>query len=262
MIIRDSVDSFIMIEQHNHAHLAKDIAEKWKEIPRYTKNQPKASVMYAIGNHDRGWQAFDKAPFWNDRKKRPFTFIDLPLSVKAVLYTNGINEVEQEDLYAALLCSKHYTQFMQRAAGHDAQQFVVREEKRQHQLIHQHSTIDNNLLSTHLDFLKLCDNLSLYICLNDPGSNKDDEHPFFKEGIPIASTLQLSETGSMKVHLHWQDKKTIEMDPFPFEHNVHLTFPLKRIAKRTIADIGLLKAYNQAPYENKTVVLTPISINS
>nr|WP_253735858.1 DUF3891 family protein [Paenibacillus sp. FJAT-26967] len=34
------------------------------------------------------------------------------------------------------------------------------------------------MIEQHFKLLKLCDELSLYVCLNEPGVSKDEEHPW------------------------------------------------------------------------------------
>ncbi|WP_156430913.1 DUF3891 family protein [Paenibacillus sp. FJAT-26967] len=35
-----------------------------------------------------------------------------------------------------------------------------------------------SMIEQHFKLLKLCDELSLYVCLNEPGVSKDEEHPW------------------------------------------------------------------------------------
>src|SRR5690625_2713457 len=111
MIIRETKDAYILIEQHHHASISGYLFNQLKS--RYKPDTSFIpSISFAIDNHDRGWIPFDYAPIWNDAKNSPFSFIDLPVAIKAVLYKNGINEVHKSDPYAALLCSEHYKRFL------------------------------------------------------------------------------------------------------------------------------------------------------
>lgn len=85
MIIRESKDAFIMIEQHHHASISGYLFNQLKAD--YVPNEYK-SMAYAINNHDRGWIPFDKVPLWNDAKNLPFSFIDFPTPLKTVLYNS------------------------------------------------------------------------------------------------------------------------------------------------------------------------------
>src|SRR5690625_4939597 len=100
MIIRENDHSFIMIEQHHHAEISGYLFQQLSERFLLSKYH---SLHYAIVNHDCGWIPFDDMPIWNDVKNQPYSFIDFPISFKTVLYRHGINQVQENDPYAALL---------------------------------------------------------------------------------------------------------------------------------------------------------------
>lgn len=252
MIIRESKTHFIMITQHDHAQLSKMMAEHWKSS-LFPGEQWRKSVELAIGQHDCGWQPFDKQPFWNDNKNKPYTFLDFPIAAKAVLYKHGIDTVEKQDLYAALLCSSHYCKFMNDANNPDAKQFVEEEKKRQQQCIQQIKYFNHKLFSSHLALLQFCDNLSLYVCLHERGAAENDEHPFFKDGIALPQVLQINNLTRMTVY--WNNQDGMILHPFPFEKPVPFSLPYKKLAKETVAKIGLVNAYEQASYERTTLTL-------
>src|SRR5699024_6115133 len=112
MIARERKDDFVMIEQDNHAHISGDLIKAWKDS-FFAGESFKESVEYAIIHHDYGWKLFDKQPFWNDEKQMPYTFIDFPNKPKTVFYKHGIDVVEKDDPYAALLRSEEHTSELQ-----------------------------------------------------------------------------------------------------------------------------------------------------
>ncbi|MGM8365710.1 DUF3891 family protein [Virgibacillus sp. W0181] len=244
MIVREHADHFIMIDQHHHAQLSGLLAVHWEE--RFFPGiQWKDSVLHAIRQHDCGWKAFDNQPFWNDRKNQPYTFVDFPDPAKAILYTHGIDTVEKKDRYAALLCSEHYRRFMQNVDSIEAQNFVLQEEKRQQRLIEQINSFNSHLFSLHAELLKICDNLSLYICLNEPGTTKEKEHAFFKDGFPLSPVFQMR--GAERMNLHWQNENTITLAPFPFKEQIAIPLEYKILNKNTISKNGLKEAYTATP---------------
>ncbi|PAV28272.1 hypothetical protein CIL05_18060 [Virgibacillus profundi] len=254
MIVRERSDDFVLIEQDNHAIVSGDIMSKWKSS-LFKGQDFRKSVEYAIYKHDCGWHPFDKQPFWNDESQAPYTFVDFPTLPKIVLYKNGIDEVEKVDAYAALLCSEHYKRFLLNNTSTEAQSFVKAEELRQKRIFDSFKMLHKRLFNHHYSLIQLGDNLSLYICLNEPGVTKENEHRFFKNGIPLSSSL--NGFNQQKVELHWMDTKTIAMSEFPFENEVHITLKQKTVAKKLITNKGLLKGYEQTPYEEITVRLIP-----
>ncbi|RYG74195.1 DUF3891 family protein [Lentibacillus lipolyticus] len=255
MIVRERPNSFVMIEQDNHAHVSGEIMTQWKDslFPGLHLRQ---SVEHAIYRHDYGWKPFDRQPFWNDQKQAPYTFIDFPAVPKTVLYKHGIDEVENEDTYAAMLCSEHYKQFMKNDTGESAQTFVQQEEQRQQRIVKMLGGCNEKLFNNHFSLLQLGDSLSLYACLNEPGVDKEDEHPFFKEGIPIPN--KLDGWNHDKLAVSWKDDRTIVLDPFPFEKTVSFHLQQKTITKQAIAEHGLMDSYEDAPFEKVYLRLMPM----
>lgn len=251
MIVRKHDDAFIMIEQDNHAHVSGEIMKHWKDH-LFKGNTFKSSVNVAIYKHDIGWAPFDKQPFWNDTDQAPYTFVTFPALPKIVLYTHGINKTEQHDRYAGLLCSEHYKRFLVNNTSEAAQNFIKQEEARQQRIIEATPDYQKELFDFHYGLVQLGDNISLYICLNEPGAAKEEEHHFFKNGIPLAKALDLPE----KMHLSWEDESAISIDPFPFSKPITFQLKQKEIAKKDISRHGLLDVYKNTAYEELTLKLT------
>lgn len=253
MIVREHADKFVLIEQDNHAQVSGDIMTKWKESlfkgPAFKK-----SVNYAIYNHDLGWKPFDLQPFWNDEKQAPYTFVDFPSLPKIVLYKNGIDEVEKKDAYAALLCSEHYKRFLLNNTSDEAQSFVKEEEQRQERIF-QSLNADKQQFKFHYSLVQLGDNLSLYICLNEPGVSKAKEHPFFKDGIPLSSDLNGFNHNTLK--LRWTSENIVSISEFPFENSVEVKLKQKVLEKHAITAHGLIKCYEETPYEEISISVEP-----
>src|SRR5699024_7108306 len=187
MIVRETDQHFICIEQNHHAHVAKQIISQWKSY--FLAEDPLAEdVLYAVEQHDVGWHFFDKQPIWNDNKNHPYTFIDLPVLLKTVLYTNGVDIVERRNPYAAALCSAHYTKFLQKYEIKEVQQYIEKEELRRKNILQAYPEVDEATFAKHLALVQLADNISLYICLHEAGENLL-KHRYFKNGIYIPDVL-------------------------------------------------------------------------
>lgn len=242
MIMRETEDHFIMIEQDKHARLSEEIMKDW-----ISNDLPK-SVQTAIALHDYGWKYFDKQPMWNDRMNVPYDFIDFPLAPKLVIYTHGINEVERMDKYAALLCSKHYANFLLQETSPYATQFVNQEKKRQTHLIRQLDDFDKEKFQHHYELLKFADSLSLFLCIHNPTTKKDAFHPFFQNGIRVP-------TINNNIFPEWNEKETILLHPFPFKSELNLQIEQKVVAKEAIKRNGLVTSYENTPYQKITFFL-------
>ncbi|EQB39049.1 MULTISPECIES: DUF3891 family protein [Virgibacillus] len=243
MIVREQPDGFIMIEQDHHARVSGDMIRQWNTF--HLPNSPfQSSLFLAIDQHDGGWKAYDQDPFWNDYHQVPYSFTDFPNPAKTLLYTNGIENVEAHDSYAALLCSFHYTRFLLDDNQLESRQFVSQERLRQQRIIRQLPEFRFDIFMKHYGLLQLCDNLSLFLCINEPGKN---EHPFFKNGIPIPDTLDCFHGKSLEIT--WKDNHTLRVNDFPFQKDTSFGYSYKWVTKREITTNGLIRAYKQSSFK-------------
>src|SRR5699024_12726047 len=102
---------------------------KWHDS-LFLNNSHVNSIMNAIRHHDRGWIHFDKEPFLNDVTHEPYDFTQFPLLPKLALYKNGINEVEDLNPYAGLLCSLHYSSFLKNNTNNKVIHFLRHEDRK------------------------------------------------------------------------------------------------------------------------------------
>lgn len=242
MIIREKGQAFLMYRQHDHAIISEQVIARLKAdfFPLHPLND---SVLYAIKMHDFGWIRFDEAPFWNDLKQEPYSFIDFPNTVKTVLYKHGIDEVAKEDLYAGLLVSKHYTYFLGKDSSPEVYAFVADEKDRQKEII-ETLDVDEELLQFHFELLKFADDFSLFLCLHEPGYKKDDVHYFFEKGIYLPKTFH--EYVGERLHLDWQDTETIVSSSAIFTDAFKLSIPYTEVFKNTVKEQGLIKSFQEA----------------
>lgn len=249
MIIRKQPQQFVCIEQHHHAFLSKQIISHWKE--HFLGNDPFAnSVLYAIKYHDVGWDYFDRQPFWNDKENQPYSFINLPLLIKTVLYTNGVNFVEERNPYAAALCSAHYAYFLKKYELPEVQNYINKENLRQQKILQSFPEIDKATFKKHLSLLQLADNISLFICLHEPGKN-NERHRYFEKGIPVGKPLE-NPTSDI-IETEWLDAQTISLKQLPKVEPFSITIKEKIIPFKTIEEKGWLKSYEEAPYKKREI---------
>lgn len=259
MIVREHENEFIMIEQDDHAHISGQLLANWSK-QSFRGEHVRESVENAVHNHDYGWKTIDKQPFWNDVQKAPYTFVNFPALPKTVFYKHGIETVVRTDTYAGLLCSRHYTNFLLDDQSKEAQEFVRDEQKRQEQIIQTFTAFNGNLYDFHYGLLQFCDSLSLYLCLNEPGTTKTNEHPFFQHGIPAPNLQEVF--GQDKVLSRWTDTNTITMDVFPFPKSFTVSIKQKNVSKTAISEKGLIKSYEDAPLYKHNVLLTGTELNN
>lgn len=241
MIVRETPESFIFISQHDHAHIAGEFFNHLKKdflpVDHYE------SLKFAIEQHDRGWIIPDCEPLWNDKELKPYDFLDYPELLKLHFYRLGIEQIDQANSYAAILCSMHYASFIHSSASAASQAFLEREISRQKYLLTKLKIYNDSLIKYQLKFLKICDDLSLYLCLNKPGADKSEEHPFFKDGF--AKSEFFSNNGEIKLNASFLNKNTIKFNSSPFEKGFEIKITYQMVPKKHIIKDGLQQAYNQ-----------------
>lgn len=245
MIIREQAQHFIMIEQHEHARLSGEIASRL--LPElFIKDTYKKDVLYAIYEHDRAWIRVDQVPIWNDKEKEPYYFVNYPYPVKLKMYQAGIEEVEEHSPYAAYLVSHHFTQFPDIQNGTDefSIAFCEEEEHRQQRLRRAAAPQEAEVVDQHSRLLEFCDDLSLYVCMNEPGVTKQEEHPWFKNGLTQVST---ADSDAPSLQAKWLDSQTVQVTPSPFVAPFQTELSYKRVSKQWIKEKGLSDAYEQTP---------------
>jgi hypothetical protein len=253
MIIRETPTSFIYLAQHDHAHISGRLAEEWQRS-YFEGVERRPEVLLAIREHDRAWIPLDAAPIWNEQAHAPHSFLDYPTAPKVQHYQQGIEEVEQLAPYAGLLCSLHYTSFPDLARSPAGQQFLLLETVRQNRLKQQlqlTSPIEIRTLEFHKRLLRFTDNLSLYLCLNEPGTPKTQEHPWYREGIPFSDYFAF--TQQQLVQVEWPSRNSVQVHPSPFAESFAVTLRYKELSKARLAAVGLGQCYTETPVEELEV---------
>ena len=215
MIVRERSDSFLLFEQHEHALIAGEFALRWRERPR-----PFESTVYAIANHDLAWREADREVLWNEEKDRPYSFVDYPLDLKLPAQRRGIDLVAAHDPYAGCLCSMHYARFLLASERPEEIEFREGEVERQDSLevIMSEEELEN--LERNFRFLRFCDGLSLFLCLNEPGG--EDSPPPYPGGFEFEGT---------RFGPVWKDGQTLRLDPNPFSEAFGIEIPYRTIGR-------------------------------
>jgi hypothetical protein len=222
MIIREDKDFIILIGQHDHGILSGEIAFNWgnKDFSNASFEQ-----ILAATYHDFAWYEKDLQIIWNEDKTMPYDFVNYPTKEKLHIYHKGITQLEKLHPYVALITSLHYCSFFLGRNNTEYQEFVASETERQEKLAQSTKARD---VKDDLQFLKLCDDISLYACLNKPGVSKGEEHPWYQNGIAWGK----KENENM-FQLRWLSETDIEIRPFPFKREWQTTIPYKLLCKKT-----------------------------
>jgi Protein of unknown function (DUF3891) len=214
MIVRENPDSYVLIRQHDHGRVSGKFARRWRERPT-----PPEPTLYAISNHDVAWQKLDETVRWDEPTGRPYSFTDYPVEPKMEAYREGLDFLEAQDAYAACLCSMHYASFVRDAEGAAEVRFREEENRRQERLRVAISAQELENLERNFRLLQTCDDLSLFVCLNEPGRN---DHPWYRDGFEFMSA---------RFAPFWEDRLTLRFDPNPFSGDFDLSIPYLTVGK-------------------------------
>jgi Protein of unknown function (DUF3891) len=216
VIVREKPDSYVLIKQHDHALAAGELAKHWARRPR-----PLESTLYAVAHHDVAWQGPDARVRWSEETGRPYSFADYPPEPKVRAYAEGLDWLEERDPYAACLCSMHYETLVRRFGSSEAEErFANAESRRQEKLRAGMSEEELENLEYNLRLLRLCDGLSLFVCLNEPGG--DDYPPPYPEGFEFYGE---------RLQPIWEDRGTLRLDPNPFSGAFDLSIPYTSVGR-------------------------------
>lgn len=202
MIVRETPGSFLLITQHDHGLVSGVFARNLSA--GITDGSLTDEVLDAIANHDRAWQEPDSEVLWNDENNRPYSFLDHPPDPKTSAYTALLNEMESDHPYTGLLCSTHYGSLVKGSDNPYEQRFADDERERRERIRAGMTGEDLSDFGRDFAVLQFSDDLSLFICLNEPGRN---EHPWFRDGIGFMDGV------FMPV---WRDSATLTFEPYPF----------------------------------------------
>ncbi|MCM3747172.1 DUF3891 family protein [Paenibacillus pasadenensis] len=248
MIIRATEEGFILIRQHDHAELSEQLARSLAPelLPAGAR---RADIIYAAGQHDRGWIGLDETPVWNDGENRPYTFEDYPPLPKIAFYTRGIDEVEAVSPYAGLLCSYFYSSFFAGMDDEASLGFRRREEVRQHRLA-MNMRAARKETERDLKLLQLLDGLSLYVCLNRPEASGAEEHPWYRAGFAGSEALTAS---GKRLSAKWAAKERLLLSEKALQGTVVTTLLYKHVPHTLISEMGIAAAYLNCPLLTQTL---------
>ncbi|RKL69188.1 hypothetical protein CR203_03915 [Salipaludibacillus neizhouensis] len=247
-------DHVICIEQHEHALISGQFVRDWKDDYFIGKNMKK-SVEHAVINHDRSWIPLDKNPIYLPEKSKLASFTDFPMEQKLQSYRSGIVQLLNEDLYAGFLLSCHYASFFSNTADKLGITFLLEEDNRQN--VVKEALREKKLLPLererefHFNLLQLCDNLSLYICMNRWGARKEEEITWFKDGFKQELLKD------QRIYPEWLSETMVTLDPYPFSHDqLQIEIPFKRLSKNDLAKPNIQNIYRDTPKEHHKIIFS------
>lgn len=250
MIVNDRGSYYEWIDQHEHARVSGLLFLDWAD-PSIGADKEKEVLYHAIRYHDRAWIPLDKKPRWNEKKRRPYSFIDYPEKEKIAAYERGITETGKEHVYSGLLSSRHYTSFFKSPTTPTAKQFVQKEKERQ-RVLRKEAQVATEKEMLHFKLLQWMDDISLYMCMNEPGATKEEEVSWFRHGFRHTFSFLHDE----KIVASFVANDTIEISPYPFlRSGLEIVIETALIDKETVQQRSITAAFSERKSSKRTFQL-------
>jgi hypothetical protein len=225
MLVQARLDGRLrLLRQHDHALLSGQLAMSWVGFERAPTPLP-FDLVLATALHDAPWLELDHTPVLDGEVGRPHSFHTHPLEPKLAAYKHGLDRLESLSCHAALLASMHYAEFLDSS---EASEFIRGEANRRRRLAEALGLDEeeDEQLSRQLAYLRLFDNLSIFLCLTPPGSD-DGQRPDW-----IDNLRHLRTPDGPLLHLTWLGEDLVHVDPFPFRDAVPLQLPYRELARQ------------------------------
>ena len=163
MIVADHGSTLVVCTQPDHAQLSAALLALWRRdgIPEHPRRN---ELLFAVREHDNGWQRADAAPRVSGASGWPTSFDNVPPSDRLEVWRRSVHRFVTDHPYAALLIAQHALAVNQRyfqAPGWPG--FRVELEEQINQAIEETSLTTADLAADYT-WLRLTDTLSLGAC--------------------------------------------------------------------------------------------------
>jgi hypothetical protein len=116
MIVTATDDGWRCITQPDHARLSHEILRLWRSdgLPTHPR---RSALLYAVLEHDNGWQEADAAPRLDPKRGRPHDFMSHPHAERLDVWRRGIDRHRLDHPYVAALILEHARYLHRSRAG-------------------------------------------------------------------------------------------------------------------------------------------------
>lgn len=166
--LNDGSPAWVLISQVDHAHLAGELAESWRD------GLPTIGVLLpTIFRHDDGWRTWERSPTIDPDDQRPRSFLEMPSTEAHEIWRASIDGVADLGPLAQYVVAEHFCRLRRAGeASHDAKVLAFLREYAEHcqRWLSRWQAEDpsRNTLAVAeraVDWLQFFDQLSLWLCM-------------------------------------------------------------------------------------------------
>ena len=225
MLVQRRPDSLRLITQHDHALLSGELAAAWHGVDG--ADVLSIELLLAVALHDVSWRELDRRPLWDPETGRPHDFSTYPRALRVAPIREGVEEVGRLHPRAGRLVTLHYRRLGIDAGMPEPEPHAQTERE--------------------LEFIRLFDNFSLFLCLASPGSSPEGHYAWLHS--PRLASLP---DGKGALSLTWKHPSSLSVEPYPLRATpLVLTVPYRELpATRFESQSDLDEAWKRAPEES------------
>ncbi len=125
MIRRDEKDGWILINQHDHAGLSREIMKYWGD-KQFSRTNLYNEVLFAIREHDNGWKEWDRSPKANPMNQYPMNFLEMNSSDQSEIWRRCFKRHSVEHPYTSALIALHFGKLNEKSLNKNSNNGVAR----------------------------------------------------------------------------------------------------------------------------------------
>ena len=181
MIVHPAPDGLELITQPDHAHLARAIMEHCADLQSRPRRE---SILYAIGEHDNGWEEEDAAPTVNPVDGTIADFVTAPLGMRHAVWPRGVARLARDPWAAALVAQHAITVYDRFRPDPDWTRFFSEMECARDAMLRASGLSRDELLLDY-PFVRLGDLISLTFCTGWTAEQRYDDWTVVRSGTSV-----------------------------------------------------------------------------
>lgn len=237
MLVKKVDDATLrVVTQGDHAKLAADLLSLWR-VPELVQHPRRSALLTATRHHDDGWQGLDAAPRVG-ASGEPLDFVSLPLELRVEAWKRSAQPSSgavADDPWARLLVLRHSFELTTHNPSPVASALGEALEEEMTERLEPRFE-EREVLESDYRWLQLADQLSLLLCIGEPGPCSVDrwhglwrDQELYLEPFPLAGATRFSVASRRIANRHYPDATdlAVELATSRWAHTEFRLLPLE-----------------------------------